>query len=102
MTRSLVVRARFDPTSSIRILDLCGSEALWFQESVDEVKHQPGSHEGCESIVENHERPPLQPVAGVGVADRHREKDETEGYKDDIEHYVLLSNARYAVERLCN
>ena len=36
------------------ILDLRASEALGFEQSVDEVDHQPGSHEGSERIVENH------------------------------------------------
>jgi hypothetical protein len=45
---------------------------------------------------------PLEPVAGEGVGDRQSEKAKAEGQQKNIEHCVPLSNARYALERLCN
>jgi hypothetical protein len=68
-------------------------ELLGPDERVGEVGEKPRRHETREPIVEDHGKPPLQPVAGVGVSDRSREEAETEGDKNEVQHAVLL--ARY-------
>ena len=72
---------------------MCASEPLRPQQSVGEVEQEPCGHERRERIVEIHRKPPLEPVAGVGVAHRHHEQAEAEGQHDEIQHGILLGDA---------
>ena len=67
------------------------SEPLWPEQRVNEVDHQPYGHEGGERIVEDHWRPPLKSITGIGVADRQHEEGKAESQQYDVEHGRSLS-----------
>ena len=47
----------------------------------------------------NKARQKLKPFAGVGVADRRREKDEAEDQHEDVQHEMLLKCSNLRSER---
>jgi hypothetical protein len=61
------------------------SELLGPEQGVGEIDEQTHGHEPRERIVEGHGRL-LEPVAGIDVADRHREEGDAEGDHDDVHH----------------
>ena len=71
------------------------SQALGLEQRVDEVDHQPRGHEAGERIVEDHDEPPSEPIAGDGVADRQREEDEPDGEHDDVQHGDAPSDEQF-------
>jgi hypothetical protein len=60
------------------------------QKRVGEVDQQPYGHEGGERVVDWHGSP-LEAIADDGIADRQREKADTDGEQDEIEHERSLS-----------
>ena len=60
------------------------------KQRVGEVEEEPGGHDAGEPIVEDHDGSPLEPVAGVGVADRGCEKAKTESNQDEVQHASAL------------
>ena len=71
------------------VMDVIPSEPLGLEQSVGQVDEQPESDQGGERIVEGHGGSPSKPVAGVGVADRQRKKDEPDRQHDDVHHGKL-------------
>jgi hypothetical protein len=70
------------------------SEPLGPQQGVGQVKQQARGDETGEGIIEDHDPLPLKPFAGIGVADRRREKAEAEDQHEDVQHGMLLCVAR--------
>jgi hypothetical protein len=62
------------------------SEPLGLEQSVGEVDEQARGNDRRERIIEDHDGFPLQPVAGVDVADRQREKDDADRQQDNVHH----------------
>ena len=56
------------------------------QQGVGQVKQQPGGNDGGECVIEDHDRSPSEPVAGVGITYRQHEKAQSEGQHDDVQH----------------
>ena len=65
----------------------CGSEPLGPQQRVSEVEEKAEGDEAGERIVEGHGSLPLQPFAGIGVADRGREEGDAQGRHKDVQHW---------------
>jgi hypothetical protein len=68
------------------------SESLRSQQSVGEVEQEPRGDEGGERIVEDHGALPSELIAGVGIADRQREKSEPNGQHDQVKHFGAPSD----------
>ena len=66
------------------------SEALGPQQCVGEVEQQAERDETGERIIEGHGAAPLQPFAGIGVADACGEEAEGERQHDDVKHGMFL------------
>ena len=62
------------------------SKALGPQQRVGQVEQQAERHEAGERIIEDHGFAPLQPLAGIGIADACDEETESEAQHDDIPH----------------
>ena len=62
------------------------SEALRPQQCVGQVEQQAERNESGERIVEDHGVAPLQPFAGVGIADACNEEAEGERQHDNVQH----------------
>ena len=65
-------------------------EALGPQQCVGEVEQQAERDEAGERVIEDHRSLPLQPFAGVGVADAGREEADRERRHEDVHHRMLL------------
>jgi hypothetical protein len=63
-----------------------GSKPLGPQQRVGEIEEKAERDEAGERIVEDHRLLPLQPFAGIGVADRRGEEGEAEGRHKDVQH----------------
>jgi hypothetical protein len=83
----VTTNARTTSTSVI----MARSEALGPQQRVGQVEQQTQRHESGKRIIEDHGSAPLQPFAGIGVADARREEAEAERQHDDIPHEKLLA-----------
>src|SRR6185312_8092260 len=66
------------------------SEALGPQQRVGQVEQQTQRHESGKRIIEDHGSAPLQPFAGIGVADARHEETEGERQHDDVQHGMFL------------
>ena len=82
----VTTNARTTSTSVI----MARSEALGPQQRVGQVEQQAQRHESGERIIEGHGFAPLQPFAGIGVADARHEETEGERQHDDVKHGVFL------------
>ena len=69
---------------------MSGSELLGSQQGVGQIEQQAERDDSGERVVEDHDHPPLQSLAGVGVADRQCEKADREGEHQNVHHGVLL------------
>ena len=65
-------------------------EAFGPQQCVGEVEQQAERDEAGERVIEDHRSLPLQPFAGVGVADAGREEADRERRHEDVHHRMLL------------
>ena len=72
------------------------SEPLGLEQRVDEVDHQPRSHEARKRIIEDHGEASSEPIAGHCVADRQREEDDGGGHQDDVQHVNSPSDERFS------
>ena len=77
------------------------SEPLGLEQRVDEVDHQPHSHEAGEGIVEDHGEASSEPITSDGVADRQHEEDERDGEHDDVQHVDAPSDGRFGACSMC-
>jgi hypothetical protein len=76
-------------TTSTSVIMAC-SEAFGPQQRVGEVEQQTQRNEPGKRIIEGHGSAPLQPLAGIGVADARHEEAEAERQHDDVQHGMFL------------
>jgi len=69
---------------------MANSEALGPQQRVGQVEQQAERNEAGERIIEDHGLAPLEPFAGVGIADACHEEAERERQHDNVQHGMFL------------
>jgi hypothetical protein len=62
------------------------SEAFGPQQRVGQVKQQAQRHESGKRVIEDHGSAPLQPFAGIGVANARHEEAQGEGQHENVQH----------------
>jgi hypothetical protein len=86
--RSAEVTTNAKTTSTSVIM--APSEAFGPQQRVGQVEQQAQRDEAGERIVEDHDRSPSKPFAGIGVADARQEEACAERQHDNVEHGMFL------------
>ena len=86
--RSAEVTTNAKTTSTSVIM--APSEALGPQQGVSQIEQQAERNEAGKRIIEDHGSAPLQPFAGIGVADACHEEAEGECQHDDVHHGMFL------------
>jgi hypothetical protein len=76
-------------------MDFVRSEPLGPEQGVGQVNEQPKRDDAGERIIEDHGGSPSKQIAGVDVADRKREQDETDRQHDEVCHGNVLAMTHF-------